>query len=101
MQFTGKPTGTLRDDAHWNPDHLAIEATLDVRDDDSVHQFSCCVYRRALDNAVRRSGPLDGEEALRIYNDHIERIHAVVGRKLRAGEFDENLIIFVEGAELE
>ncbi len=100
MEFKGRPVGTFRDDARWHDDRLTVEFTLDLRDDEREYVIPCRVSREALDDAARRSGPLDGAEALRLFQRFKERIESVVDRKLKLGDLDEDGSIIIRSVDL-
>ncbi len=101
MEFKGKPTGTFRDDARWQGDMMAVEFTLDVRDDERDHAIRCLVARKALEDAaqIHRSGPLEGAEALKLFERFKKKIESVVVRKLKLGHFEDGSII-IRGVDL-
>ena len=100
MASTGKPSGTFRDDARWVDARLAVEFTLDFRDDEGVRVISCSVSRAALDDAARRSGPIDAAVALRLFRSFKGKIESVVERKLSLAQFEEDGFIRVRTADL-
>ena len=95
MEFKGKPTGTFRDDARWQGRSMTVEFTLDVRDDERDHAILCRVPRKALEDAAqtRRRVPLEGAEALKLFERFKKKIESVVDRKLKLGHFEDGSII--------
>ena len=100
MASTGKSSGTFRDDARWVDARLAVEFTLDFRDDEGVRVISCSVSRAALENAARRSGPINEAESLRLFKSFKDKIESVVARKISLAQFEEDGFIRVRTADL-
>ncbi len=100
MKFKGRPVGTFRDDARWRDDRLVVEFTLDLRDDEREYAIPCRVPRAALDDAARRSGPLDSDKALQLFHRFKDRIESVVDRKLKLGHFEEDGSIIIRSVDL-
>ncbi len=100
MSSTGKPFGIFRDDARWNDDRMAVEFTLDLRDAERDRAIVCRVSREALDDAARRSGPLDREEALQLFERFKSEIKSAVDRKLKLALFDPDGSITVSTVDL-
>ena len=100
MASAEKPSGTFRDDARWIDDRLAVEFTLDFRDDKSRRVITCRVSREALDDAARRSGPIDAAVALRLFESFKDKIYSVVDRKLKLAHFQEDGSIMVRTIDL-
>ena len=102
MEFKGKPTGSFRDDARWQGDMMAVEFTLDVRDDERDHAIRCRVARKALEDAAqtRRSSPLEGAEALNLFERFKKKIESVVDRKLKLGHFEADGTIIIRNVDL-
>ncbi len=102
MEFKGKPTGTLRDDARWQVHSRTVEFTLDVRDDEGDHAILCRVYRIALEDAawIRRSGSLEGAVALKLFERFKKKIESVVDRKLKLGHFEADGSIIIRNVDL-
>ncbi len=100
MASAGKPSGTFRDDARWVDDRLAVEFTLDFRDDEGNRVITCSVTREALDDAARRNGPIDAAVALRLFRTFKDKIESVVDRKLSLNHFEEDGSIRVRTIDL-
>ena len=100
MAVATKPAGTYRGDAQWNGRLTVVEFALDVHTDDGHQEFMCRVSQEALADMARQQGSLSGDEAVQIYGGHKERIHAVINRKLLAGEFGDDRVILVRTLDL-
>ncbi len=102
MPSKEKPAGTFRD-ARLAGD-MKVEFLLDFKDDEGDHTIRCYIDRATLEDATGRSpddGPLlDGEDILDLYDIIIDRIHAVVDRKLKLGQFEDDGSIVVWKQEL-
>ena len=100
MASTGRPSGSFREDARWHDDRMAVEFTLDLREDTGKREIVCRASREALQDAVRDTGELSATNAIRLYRHFKSDIHAAVNRKVQLGEFDADGSITIKSADL-
>ncbi len=100
MASAEKPFGTFRDDARWVHDRLAVEFTLDFRDDEGSRAITWRVSREALMDAARAKMATDAAETLRLFRSFKDKIESVVDRKLKLAQFQEDGSIMVRTVDL-
>ena len=97
-----KPTGTFR--TARLADDMKVEILLDFKDGEGDHTIRCYVDRATLEDATGQlpddGPPLDGEDILDLFDIIKDRILAVVDRKLKLGQFEDDGSIVVWKQEL-
>lgn len=83
---------------------MKVEFLLDFKDSEGDNTIRCYVDRATLEDATGQLSnndlPLDGEDILDLFDIIKDRIHAVVDRKLKLGQFEDDGSIVVWKHEL-
>lgn len=81
-------------DAHWSPEHDAVEFTVEIGEYRGVARIRRSVFRRFLDGAVTL------ERCIEAYHLQRMRLELIVERKLRRRQLTEDGNVEIAGRDL-